>query len=271
MRVVIAVVFALLATAATLSVPFWRQALDVRPMASGDELTLAERLVQDLRSGNFADASAITEPAFRSRDTAALAQIGALFPPRKEDAIRVTAWHKLSMNGIERTQIEIFYYFGKDGVVRAQVSTLRNGAGLQIHGANINSFPLAALHANDFRLPDTALDIRWVFLAVGWLFDIFAFATFALCLMSPVVRWRWRWLWALFTLAGAVRFNLDWVTLNTQYQMLMFIAPPVQFFQAFSYGSWMLTISAPVGAAVYWAKRVQWRGESAGAKNLRPA
>jgi hypothetical protein len=271
MRIVVALIFAALAAAASLSAPYWSETLDVQAITAGDELTLAKRVVADLRSHNFADANAITEPAFRTTDNKVLAQIGDVFPKRREDSLRVTAWHKFSMRGIENTNIEIFYYFGKDGVVRAQVSTLRNGSGLMIHGAHINSYSLAQLHFNDFRFPAGALDIRWVFLAVAWLFDAVAFTTFALCLMSPVVRWRWRWLWAIFVLAGALRLNLDWMTLDTQYQLLMFIAPPAQFFQAFSYGSWVLTITAPVGALIYWAKRVQWRGETVSADDMRGA
>ncbi len=267
MRVFGAVIFAIVATAALLGVPYWfsNAAPDVRAVVTGDELPLAERFIRDLRSRNYGDALAITEPAYRPTDNTILPMLTGLFPPRPEDGTRVTAWHKLSMNGTETTQIEIFYEFGKDGAVRGTFVMFRDAKGLKVRGANIERFTLAQLHGNDFHLPATAFDIRWGYLAAAAAFDILAFATFVLCLLSPVVRWRWRWLWLLFVLCGGVRFNLDWATLQFSYQTINIMAPPAQFGTAIAYGAWVLSLAPPFGALIYWAKRIQWRNESAAA------
>ena len=262
MRNIAVLIFALLATAAVFSPPYWAGAVDLAPLVSGPELKLAERFIQDLRDKNYSDATAITEPVYRPKDSAILQTLSSLFPARKEKAFHVRAWHKMVMNGQATTQIELFYDFGPDGVVRGVFTVFEKNGAMVIRGANIRGFPAGALQANDFKLPTSALDIRWIFLGVGILFDVFAFATFALCLMSPIVRWRWRWLWLLFVLAGAIRFNLDWTTLESEFHPAMFLAPPAGFYQFFAYGSWVLTITAPIGAAIYWAKRVQWRTDA---------
>ncbi|HXC53760.1 MAG TPA: hypothetical protein VNU97_00545 [Rhizomicrobium sp.] len=273
MRVVGALIFAILATAALLGVPYWttNAAPDVRSLVRGDELPLAERFVRDMRSRNYNDALAILEPAHRPADTAVFRTITALFPARHEDGTRVTAWHKLSLSGSETTQIEVFYEFGKDGAVRGIFTIFRDASGLKVRGARLESFTVAQLHANDFRLPATALDIRWAFLAVAAVFDVLAFATFVLCLISPVVRWRWRWLWLLVVLCGCVHFRLDWSTLQFDYQLVNVMAPPAQFGQVIAYGSWVLSLAAPFGALIYWSKRAQWRSEEAGAADIRTA
>jgi hypothetical protein len=271
MRVVIALLFAVAATVGLFSIPYWPQRADVQKFAAGDELTLAKRFVQDVRTRQFGDASAIMEPAYRPRDNAVLEKISTLFPARKEDSFFVTAWHKFVMAGTENTEIEMFYDFGKDGAIRGQFVTHRDSNGLSVRRAHFDTFAASALHQGDFRLPGGIRDARWLFLGVAALFDIFAIATFVLCLLSPVVRWRWRWLWLLFVLAGAIRFNLDWTTLQSEFLFGTLLAPPAGFYRFTAFGPWVLSIGAPIGALIYWAKRTQWRAEEAGVRDLRAA
>ena len=266
MRIFGALLFAILVTAGVLGVPLWwsNAVVDVSALARGDELSLSQRFIGDLRSKNYTDALAILEPASRPKDTAILSQLTAIFPKRHEDAVRVSTWRKMSLsNGTTTTQIEMFYDFGKGGAVRGQFTTFQDATGsLKIHGVRIDAYTVQQLHGNDFRLPATPWDIRWAFLATAAVFDIFAFATFALCLLSPVVRWRWRWLWLIAVLAGGVRFNIDWAALQFNYQLIAFIVPPAQFSAFAAYGSWVLVLSAPLGAMIYWARRAQWRTEA---------
>lgn len=263
MRYVIAAIFAVLATAAAFSTPYWGENADFTQFAAGPELTMSEQFVQDVRTRHFADATALVAPQYRPKDMAIFETLLAEFPKRKEDAIQVTAWHKMVISGAESTQIELFYLFGGDGVVRGQFIVDKDPRGtMLLRKVNLTRFSDVEVHANDFRLPATALDIRWIYLGVGVLFDLFAFATFVLCLASPVVRWRWRWLWALFVLAGALRVNLDWSTLEFNTQMVSFLAPPAGFYLFVVHGGWVLALSVPLGALLYWARRFQWRQDA---------
>jgi hypothetical protein len=263
MRIFGSLLFALLATALSFSLPYWeREQPDVAGLVPGADLALAKRFVQDVRARNFQDATAIIEPAYRPKDGAIFETLFALFKNRKGDTFRVTGWQKTFMNGEASTQIEAFYDFGKDGGVHGAFTIITKGGAMAIHSVNLSPYSADALHINDFRFPAAAPDIRWIYLGVGVLFNLFAFATFALCLLSPVIRWRWRWLWLLFVLAGFVRFNLDWSSVETQLQLVSFLLPPAGFYRFTAYGPWILTLTAPAGAAIYWAKRTQWRREA---------
>jgi hypothetical protein len=269
MRIFGVLLFAVLATALAFSMPYWQGGqMDVTATTPAAELTLAKRFVQDVRTRNFQDATAIVEPAYRPTDNTIFETLFRLFRGRSAETFRVTSWQKTFANGAASTQIQMFYDFGKDGGVQCVFTVLSERGGVAIHSAKLEPYSAAALHANDFRFPAAAPDIRWIYLGVGVAFDLFAFATFALCFISPVIRWRWRWLWLLFVLTGFVRFNLDWSSLETQFQLVAFLLPPASFYRFASYGPWILTLTAPVGGALYWAKRMQWRSAAGGEAHI---
>lgn len=269
MRIIAALIFAVLATAVTFSGPYFAGVpIDYQAGVAGDELTLAKRFVQDLRSGNFSDARSLIDPAYRPKDDI-LQKLARLFPPRRENGFRVTAWHKFSTNGTERTQIEMFYEFGKDGAVRTEFTTFRDGQGLRLYGAHIESFDMSTLRYNDFKLPRSWADFRWFYLALAAAFCMLSYMTFVLCLFSPIVRWRYRWLWALATLSGAPQFNLDWSTLAMTTKFLTVHFPVAALGTYMAYGSWVLSLWVPVGALIYWARRAQWRAEDTGGSDIR--
>jgi hypothetical protein len=265
MRIFGSLLFAVLATALAFSMPYWQGGqMDVTATAPAAELALAKRFVADLRARNFQDAASLVEPEYRPKDAAIFETLFKMFANRKGETFRATNWQKTFTNGEASTLIQMFYDFGADGGVQCVFTIVSRGGGVAIFSAKLEPYSSAALHANDFRFPAATPDIRWIYLGVGVLFDLFAFATFALCFMSPVIRWRWRWLWLLFVLAGFVRFNLDWVHMETQFQLVAFLLPPAGFYRFAAYGPWILTLTAPVGAAIYWGKRVQWRSEAGG-------
>ncbi len=270
MRFAVALIFAVLATIGLMSMPLWAGgSFDVKETAPGDEFALVKRMVEDLRAHDTRDALAITAEADRPSNLAIFDQIAALFPKTSaKPKLSVSNWTKMFDTNGGSTQMIVFYDYGRAGVVRAQALIIRDKGALRIASININHFSAAAVHANDFRWPESWRDIRWIYLGIAMAFDAFAFATFALCLISPVVRWRWRWLWLLFVLGGALRFNIDWSTLQSEFLIMQFLAPPAGFYKFLTYGSWVLSIGAPIGAMIYWAMRWQWQ-EDAAAKDIR--
>lgn len=264
MRIFGVLLFAVLATALAFSVPYWAGGQpDVTGTTPAAELALAKRFVQDVRTRNFHDAAAIVESAYRPADNAIFETLFSMFRNRKGETVRTTGWLTTFAHGASSTQIAMYYDFGKDGGVQCVFVVASQGGATAIRSAKLEPYSAAALHANDFHFPAMAPDLRWIYLGVGVLFDLFAFATFALCFVSPVIRWRWRWLWLVFVLAGFVRFNLDWSSVETQLQLVSFLLPPAGFYRFASYGPWVLVLTAPAGAAIYWARRAQWRREAA--------
>jgi hypothetical protein len=64
-----------------------------------------------------------------------------------------------------------------------------------------------------------------------------------------------KWLWVLFILFGVMQFTLDWNTGQHQigyYALNLFSASAV----AQPYGSWVLSVSLPLGALVYLVRRI---------------
>jgi len=272
MRFFVAIVFALAVTGALLSLPFWQTSpVDIKRFAPQDELALTERYVDALRAGRFDAASAMMDRTYRPKNPAVFVRMRALFPKTPLEQVVLIGWAGYGHDPSgQATRLNALYDFGAGGAVQAQFLLIRDPVGLKVGGVNFRFVPALALHANAFRLPAGALDIRWFYLGVAALFDIFAFATFVLCLASPVVRWRWRWLWAILVLIGGVKFNLDWVSLASNLQTLFVAVPPAGFFRYSAYGSWVLSIAMPVGAAIYWAMRTQWQSEAASQpKDLR--
>jgi hypothetical protein len=272
MRIIGAFLFAVLATVGMFALPYWgKTATDVKDLTPQDEVALSRRFIDDLRADKLAEAAAIMDRTYRPKDPNVLARLRKLIPNVPPQSMIVLGWTHYSGDRFGSTSnlVEL-YDFGKAGAVQARFMLIRDPVGLKIGGVNLLYVTAQTLHGNDFVLPKTASDVRWAFLSVAVAADIFAFMTFALCLMAAVVRWRWRWLWLIFALIGGVRFNLDWVSLLSNFQPATVLLPPAGFYRFVPYGSWVLSISAPIGALIYWAMRMQWR-EDANLKDLRTA
>ena len=262
MRVIFALIFGLLATAGALSVPYWTQNADFRSATPSEELALAERFGNDVRTRNFSDANALMVPAYRPTDTIVYGKLADMFPRGQLARTRVTSWTKTISNGGETMRLELFFEYEKQGAVRTIFKLTRDNGRLQVFGVNFEYFKDDVLHANDFVLPATVRDARWLGLATAVGVDLFAFATFALCIVGPAPRWRWRWLWLIFILIGVLRYNLNWATGEVSSLPFTFLLPPAGLYRFATYGPWFLSLTAPLGAAAYWAYRARWRHEA---------
>jgi hypothetical protein len=82
---------------------------------------------------------------------------------------------------------------------------------------------------------------------------LFCLYAFVLCLRTPIARYKW--LWVLFTLVGVTTLRFDWSSGH-----FAFVPLSAQFLFGVSatatpYGPWVLSVSIPLGAIWFLAKR----------------
>jgi len=87
-----------------------------------------------------------------------------------------------------------------------------------------------------------------------------------LCVVTPVVAiWRQRWWWALFSAVGVGSFQVNWFTGGFAYGLFNIQLLGMGLTKGGSaFDPWVLTLSFPLGAVLFWAmgrwKRKQIRG-----------
>jgi hypothetical protein len=267
MRTVIALLFAVLATAVTLTLPLWAPVSDILGGAPADDLALMSRMIADLRAHNYGDARSLIANAMRTVDDSKLDRVGAAIPVAGPPRIIVMAWTKPATGAaLRQANLDVFYDYGAAGALHAKAAIIEARGIKQIGAMTIEPIAGNVLHKNDFHWPASWRSKRWIVFFAAVFADLIAFATFVLCLTDRLIRWRWRWLWALLVLIGIARFNLEWTAIHATIMPVALLVPPAQFVRFPIFGPWVLSVSIPLGAIIYWSQRHIWaRATAAGA------
>lgn len=261
-KVIAVVVLAILATAALfIIVPSGHQRFDVSEYVPARDVTAAKHAAEAIRTQNFADLNAMLAPEFGEPDSAAFAKMGSFVPNKPVKDVTVAFFQVQTANGMRTTRIDLYYDYGAGGVSQVQTLLSDMGPEPKLMGIHVNLFPAAAVQAFEFHWPARWNDPRWGLLAIAAALDLFAFITFGLCAINSEIRWRWRWLWMLLALVSVGRLNISWMTLQVEWLIVNATVPPAGFYRFAAYAPWILSLSLPVGAAVYWARVRSWKRE----------
>lgn len=268
MRVVVALFCAIVVFGLLLGAPLYQHRTDVSGLAPADEIAIAVRMADDVRLHRFDDATALMEEKARPTDPTLLPRIAGLFPAERWAHMRATLWTRAISTTDSFDHLEMLFEYRNDSALSLTLTMVRTPKGPVIRAANFNYLRRQDLHANDFELPASAKDSRWIALCLGGTIDLFAFVTFVVCMTSPLIRWRWRWLWLIIVLVGVMRFNVNWSTGALATLPISFMLPPASLGRIGIFGPWFVMLTAPLGAAAYWAYRTRWSHE---AVTVRPA
>ncbi|KRE88898.1 hypothetical protein ASG87_09545 [Frateuria sp. Soil773] len=133
---------------------------------------------------------------------------------------------------------------------------VRQDGKLLIEGLHANRLaePLEASHALTLKGKSAA---HWLMALLTCAEALFCLYAFVLCLRTPIPRRKW--LWALFTLVGVGTLQFNWVS-----GAFGILPLSVQFLFGVSavsapYGPWILSVSIPLGAICFLARRRHWK------------
>lgn len=111
--------------------------------------------------------------------------------------------------------------------------------------AEINGFELVGKSA-----------LYYLVLAATVLVFLFILVTLVVCIKTPIPRRKW--IWVLFVLGGIGTFSLNWTTGAYTLKLIELRLFGVGFGASSEYSPWMISVSFPLGAIIFWLMRASF-------------
>jgi hypothetical protein len=220
---------------------------------------LAMHYVELLRTRSFDDIDRATVPSARGpRLYAALLKMTETLPERAPTSSKlVSAQVTAEQDG---TKMNLVYEYDFDGQwVLANVALLRKPDAVLLAGLGVRAIPesLEEYHRLTFAGKSP---LHFVVFALAVALPLLTLYALVACIRT---RMSWtKWLWVVFIAIGLGRFSINWTTGESQLALLA-LQPFSASATAALFSPWVMSVSLPLGALVFLARR-WWR-------NRRPA
>ncbi len=162
-------------------------------------------------------------------------------------------------SGKARTVNLTIQYEYPDEWLLFSVSVDASSTPFKVNSVNAQLMEQSLGEINAFHLAQNGLT-GILFVLFGVAVPVFCIAVFVVCLKTPIPRGKWRW--AIFTLLGAMTFEINWTTGQTFFNPISVQLLGAGFARSGFYGPWVLSVAVPFGALVFLAKRRKWLSEA---------
>lgn len=239
-----------------------QQRMMAERMAPDEAERFARGWIMDLHQGRLQAAADVTQPQDARIDVPTqLLQMSRLVRDRPVRGIELVGYEASVMGGVRRDQL-VYQLSLADGWIIALVNLRSSGGRYVVESANFSPAPASLQEINAFSLTGKS-PLHYVFLLLTLAAPVF-------CLFAAVrvarTRMRRRWLWVLVALIGVATFRIDWTTGQWDVLPLNFQLFSAGFTRSTMYGSWILTLSLPLGAALaLWRRGRALRSQETGA------
>jgi hypothetical protein len=219
----------------------------------------AKTIIDQLRKGDIGAVAARLDPRYRTPDiTRKLHEIAATFPASQPISIKTVGFHETThftagAPSQPRDLVDLAYeYQFHEAWVAVDIVLAKQGNVLVIEGLHTQRLAesLEASHAFTLKGKDVT---HWLMALLTCAEALLCLYAFVLCLRTPIRRRKW--LWALFTLVGVTTLQFNWNNGQFAFQplsaQLLFGVSAT----AVPYGPWILSVSIPLGAIWFLARR----------------
>ena len=145
-----------------------------------------------------------------------------------------------------------FEYEFESGWNLANAALRKSGDGYQVTGLNVYRTLGSQRELNTFTLASKSLH-HYTFLGAVAVVPLFVLVTLVFCIRTPIAQRKW--LWIGFVLLGVGQISINWTTGDWATQLLSVHLLGASAFAAGPHAPWVLSISIPLGAIVFWIKR----------------
>jgi len=105
---------------------------------------------------------------------------------------------------------------------------------------------------NKFELAGKSV-LHYVVFAMTVLVFIFILVTLIVCIKTPIPRRKW--IWVLFVLGGIGSYSLNWTSGIYSFKLTELHLFGIGFAASSEYSPWVLSVSFPLGAILFWLMR----------------
>jgi hypothetical protein len=229
-----------------------------------EEAAFAEHYIALFQAHDFDAIEAGMDPKLKGPQLRAkLEQLAALFPAEQVSAIAVVGANTVTSGDATRFNLTFQYQFPTKWLLANVVLDRRAGA-LTVMGVSVNAIPDGLENINSFTLGHKPAS-DYIVLAFAILVPLFIIGSLVSCFLTPIPKRKW--LWLIFILFGLGQVTVNWTTGGLNYAPVSFQLLGAGFFRVGAYAPWLVTVSIPVGAILFWLKRRRWL-QSAGSPPL---
>lgn len=215
----------------------------------------AQIVIADWRQGDIGSVLTALDPELTSQvpDLWSILHLGHMqFPSGEPASTRLVGFyrHVSALHG-SNTLLTYEYDYGSS-LVLASIGFTKKGDG-PYAVYHLQMFPDAQAMKQHFAfsLKDKSL-VHYIILALAVCLPIVCVGAFVVCLRTPILRRKW--LWALGTLVGIGGVQLDWSSGIAYFHPLSFYLFGAAA-RGIEYTPWMITVSMPVGAILFFVRR----------------
>jgi hypothetical protein len=234
----------------------------LRKIASPEEQAVAQKYIQQLRNQDFGDIEKAIDPSIANElRGGVLERMAALIPSGTPTSVKLIGANRFSSPTVGTTlNLSYEYQFG-DHFLLTNVATKTKDGVMTIIGFRVLPLSASLESQNQFRLSGKSA-LQYAVLAAAIIVAAFTLAALVVCIRTQMQRRKW--LWIFFILFGFGKLSVNWAT--GQWDITLVI---VQLFSASAtanyFGPWIVSVSLPVGAAIFLMKRKSLQITSMGA------
>lgn len=227
------------------------QASMIKKMTPPEAESTAQGYIDLLRQNRFAEIEKALDPSIKTTDIRnTLAKMAQMIPAQKADSIKVVGSHVLHGPDISTTNITFEYQFNRNWLL-INVATQEKQGISSVVGFNVNPIADSLENTNQFRLVGKT-PLQYAVLVLAIIIPLLTLYALVLCVRTRIEKRKW--LWVIFIILGVAKFSVDWTTGQWGIMPLSFQLFGASAF-APAYSSWIISISLPLGAAIFMIKR----------------
>jgi hypothetical protein len=223
----------------------------LQKIASEEDQKVARECIDTFRKGDLAEIEARLDPSLKGADThAALAQMAAMLPPGKPDAVKLVGANLNTNNDTRSMNLTYQYTWGQQYFL-INCGTRTQGEQRVIFGLNVNQLDGSVEQQGTFDLKGKS-PFQYAVLLAGVVFLVLSLVALFRCIMEKDLRRKW--LWIIFIQFGIGQLSVNWNSGAWEFSavhFLLFSASAV----SPGYGPWVVSVALPVGATWYLVRR----------------
>ncbi len=220
-----------------------------------DDVEFSQNFISLFPAHSFDAITAKLDPAQASGTTREqLERIASQFPGEAPLDVEVVGSQVTSRPQGTATHLTFQYHY-PDKWLLVSVLLNKQGDSTLVAGLNVQPIRDSLENINRFTLDGKSL-VHYLMLALAIAIPLFVIYALVLCIRTPMPRRKW--LWVLFILFGFMNLNLNWTSGQMSFWPLYFQLLGAGLLRNSMVGPWLLSVSLPLGAIVFLARRKQW-------------
>jgi hypothetical protein len=216
--------------------------------------------VAKLAERNFAAVEARVGDSLRTPDLRRkLEQVASLIPAETPKSIRTIGANTMSMNSVVTYTLVFEYEYPAGWLVVNTVFEERGGK-TTLEGIHLTPLTQSLETQNAFTL-EGKTPLHYAVFALAIAIPLFIVYALVVCARTKIPRRKW--LWLLFVAVGMVQFHFNWTTGAWDVQPVAVSLLGAGFVKMGPVAPWVFTLTFPVGAFVFLARRRALRNSPA--------